>query len=32
MDSITVRTYREEDLPAMAAVWNQVVEEGDAFP
>ena len=32
MDSITVRAYREEDLPAMAAVWNQVVEEGDAFP
>ena len=32
MDSITVRAYREEDLPAMAAVWNQVVAAGDAFP
>ncbi|MBQ7692876.1 MAG: GNAT family N-acetyltransferase [Oscillospiraceae bacterium] len=32
MDPITVRAYREEDLPAMAAVWNQVVAAGDAFP
>ena len=32
MEEITVRAYREEDLPAMAAVWNEVVEEGIAFP
>lgn len=27
-----VRAYREEDIPAMTAIWNQVVEEGIAFP
>lgn len=27
-----VRAYREEDIPAMIAIWNQVVEEGIAFP
>ena len=32
MDDIIVRAYREEDLPAMAAIWNEVVEEGLAFP
>ena len=29
---ITIRPYREEDLPAMTAIWNEVVEEGVAFP
>ena len=29
---ITVRPYRNEDLPAIAAIWNQVVEDGVAFP
>lgn len=29
---ITIRHYREEDLPAMTAIWNEVVEEGVAFP
>ncbi len=32
MENIIVRAYREEDLPAMAAIWNEVVEEGIAFP
>ncbi|NLF26639.1 MAG: GNAT family N-acetyltransferase [Clostridiales bacterium] len=27
-----VRAYREDDLPAMAEIWNEVVEEGVAFP
>ena len=27
-----VRAYRTEDLPAMIAIWNDVVEEGVAFP
>lgn len=27
-----VRAYREEDIPAMITIWNQVVEEGIAFP
>ena len=26
------RPYREEDLPAMAEIWNEVVEDGVAFP
>ena len=26
------RPYREDDLPAMAEIWNEVVEEGVAFP
>lgn len=29
---VTVRPYRPEDISAMAAVWNEVVEEGTAFP
>ncbi len=29
---VTVRPFREEDLPAMIAIWNRVVEEGIAFP
>lgn len=32
MDVITVRGYTAEDLPAMNAIWNEVVEEGIAFP
>lgn len=27
-----VREYREADLPAMIAIWNEVVEDGVAFP
>ena len=30
--NITVRLYEERDLPGMIAVWNQVVEDGVAFP
>lgn len=29
---LQVREYRSEDLPEMTAVWNAVVEEGNAFP
>lgn len=29
---VTVREYQPRDLPAMTAIWNQVVEEGNAFP
>ena len=29
---MTVRAYTESDLPAMIAIWNEVVEEGIAFP
>ena len=32
MDNVIVRAYTEEDLPAMAAIWNEIVEEGEAFP
>lgn len=27
-----VRAYQEKDISAMAAIWNEVVEEGVAFP
>lgn len=29
---MTIRPYRETDLPQMCAIWNEVVEEGNAFP
>ena len=29
---ITVRGYEERDLPEMVAIWNEVVEDGIAFP
>ena len=29
---IRVRKYRETDLPEMTALWNEVVEDGNAFP
>ena len=29
---ITIRRYQEKDLPAMIDIWNEVVEEGIAFP
>ncbi len=28
----TLRSYRAEDLPAMAAIWNGVVAQADSFP
>ena len=27
-----IREYRKEDLPSMVEIWNEVVEEGIAFP
>ena len=32
MPHIHIRPYVKEDLPAMREIWNQVVEEGNAFP
>ena len=29
---LIIRPYRPQDLPDMTAIWNQVVEEGVAFP
>lgn len=29
---ITLRKYENQDLPAMIHIWNEVVEEGIAFP
>ena len=29
---IRVRRYTEKDLPEMIRIWNEVVEEGIAFP
>lgn len=29
---LTIRAYQEADLPAMIAIWNEIVEEGIAFP
>ncbi len=29
---IKVRAYKEKDLPEMIQIWNEVVEEGIAFP
>ncbi|MDD3795084.1 MAG: GNAT family N-acetyltransferase [Lachnospiraceae bacterium] len=30
--NITIREYGQEDLTAMTAIWNEVVEDGLAFP
>lgn len=32
MAEITVRAYTAQDVPSMIAIWNQVVEDGVAFP
>ena len=29
---VVVRAYEQADLPAMARIWNEVVEAGRAFP
>ena len=29
---IVIRAYEEKDLPEMIGIWNEVVEEGIAFP
>lgn len=30
--SVMVRAYTEADVPSMLAIWNEIVEEGLAFP
>lgn len=30
--NVKVRKYAQEDLPEMIRIWNDVVEEGIAFP
>ena len=30
--SITVRPYTASDLPAITAIWNEIVNEGTSFP
>lgn len=30
--NIIIRKYTEEDLPQMIQIWNEVVEDGIAFP
>ena len=30
--NITIRKYTENDLPRMIQIWNEIVEEGIAFP
>lgn len=32
MMELVIRPYTEADLPAMTRIWNEVVEEGVAFP
>ncbi len=29
---MNIRSYQEQDIPAMVRIWNEVVEEGVAFP
>ena len=29
---MTIREYHDADLDGMIAIWNEVVEAGDAFP
>ena len=32
MNPLTLRPYTQNDLPALCAIWNEVVAAGDAFP
>ena len=32
MNNIVIRKYKESDIKAMVEIWNEVVEEGVAFP
>ena len=32
MEKIVIRKYTEKDVPAMCGIWNEVVEDGVAFP
>ena len=29
---IEIKGYEEENLPEMIQIWNEIVEEGNAFP
>lgn len=29
---INIREYRKSDIPSMIAIWNQIVEDANAFP
>ena len=31
-DNIIIREYKESDIESMVSIWNQVVEDGQAFP
>ena len=31
-ENIIIRKYEKEDLPDLIRIWNQVVEDGVAFP
>ena len=30
--SVSIRTYKTDDVPAMTSIWNEIVREGIAFP
>ena len=30
--NIVIRKYKEEDIPQMVKIWNEVVEDANAFP
>lgn len=30
--NLTIRSFRPEDLPEITAIWNEVVQDGAAFP
>lgn len=32
MEKIIIRKYTEKDVHAMCGIWNEVVEDGGAFP
>lgn len=32
MENIRIRQYKEADLPELIRIWNQIVEDGVAFP
>ena len=32
MNNIVIREYKESDIKAMVEIWNEVVEDGVAFP
>lgn len=32
MNAIFIRAYQKKDVPAMTTIWNEVVQDGIAFP